>query len=291
MGAAEQRCHPPSAPAGGASRLSRQAHRVTGGPPPGQRGSAPTAPTSLDSRRFRLTTAPSQGRRSLVGCRLWGRTESDTTEVTQQQQQHVFPRAAGSSWHLHTHVDTHTSVDTHTCKGMCTQGWLHTRVDMCMHTRVATHVDTCEHMCEHMTGTQVWVHTWTHSCGYTRVWTHAHTIMDTHVDTCEHTHVWVYTRVWTQAINTHVDTHVNTFVDVYTCVDTGTHNHGYTWTVCGHTHTRVDIHTCVDTGTHNRGYTRVDTQHTCGYSHVWTHMHTQAGYTHSELQIQGWAAP
>ena len=29
----------------------------------------------------------SQGRRSLVGCRLWGRTESDMTEATQQQQQ------------------------------------------------------------------------------------------------------------------------------------------------------------------------------------------------------------
>ena len=29
----------------------------------------------------------SQGRGSLVGCRVWGRTESDTTEVTQQQQQ------------------------------------------------------------------------------------------------------------------------------------------------------------------------------------------------------------
>ena len=27
----------------------------------------------------------SQGRGSLVGCRLWGRTESDTTEGTQQQ--------------------------------------------------------------------------------------------------------------------------------------------------------------------------------------------------------------
>ena len=27
----------------------------------------------------------SQGWGSLVGCRLWGRTESDTTEVTQQQ--------------------------------------------------------------------------------------------------------------------------------------------------------------------------------------------------------------
>ena len=30
----------------------------------------------------------SQGQGSLVGCRLWGRTESDTTEATQQQQQH-----------------------------------------------------------------------------------------------------------------------------------------------------------------------------------------------------------
>ena len=28
----------------------------------------------------------SQGRGSMVGCHLWGRTESDTTEVTQQQQ-------------------------------------------------------------------------------------------------------------------------------------------------------------------------------------------------------------
>ena len=28
----------------------------------------------------------SQGQRGLVGCRLWGCTESDTTEVTQQQQ-------------------------------------------------------------------------------------------------------------------------------------------------------------------------------------------------------------
>ena len=29
----------------------------------------------------------SQGWQSLVGCRLWGRTESDATEATQQQQQ------------------------------------------------------------------------------------------------------------------------------------------------------------------------------------------------------------
>ena len=29
----------------------------------------------------------SRGQGSLVGCHLWGRTESDTTEVTYQQQQ------------------------------------------------------------------------------------------------------------------------------------------------------------------------------------------------------------
>ena len=31
----------------------------------------------------------SQGQGSLVGCRLWCHTESDTTEATQQQQQHI----------------------------------------------------------------------------------------------------------------------------------------------------------------------------------------------------------
>ena len=42
-------------------------------------------------RKWQLTPVflpgESQGRRSLVGCRLQGRTESDTTEATQQQQQ------------------------------------------------------------------------------------------------------------------------------------------------------------------------------------------------------------
>ena len=32
----------------------------------------------------------SQGQGSLVGCCLWGRTESDTTEATQQEQQQVI---------------------------------------------------------------------------------------------------------------------------------------------------------------------------------------------------------
>ena len=57
-----------------------------------------------------ISPGESQGRGSLVGCRLWGRTELDTTEVTQQQQQKsywalrtfkwlemgIFP----ASWHL-----------------------------------------------------------------------------------------------------------------------------------------------------------------------------------------------
>ena len=32
-----------------------------------------------------------------MGCRLWGRTESDTTEVTQQQQQCAYAGLPGSS--------------------------------------------------------------------------------------------------------------------------------------------------------------------------------------------------
>ena len=35
-----------------------------------------------------LLPGESQGQGSLLGCRLWGRTELDTTEATEQQQQH-----------------------------------------------------------------------------------------------------------------------------------------------------------------------------------------------------------
>ena len=34
-----------------------------------------------------VLSGESQGRGSLVGCRLWGRTESDMTEATWQQQE------------------------------------------------------------------------------------------------------------------------------------------------------------------------------------------------------------
>ena len=48
----------------------------------------------------------SQGWRSLVGCRLWGRTESDTTEATQQQ-------------HIYTHtlpLEPPSRIPSHPCR-------------------------------------------------------------------------------------------------------------------------------------------------------------------------------
>ena len=51
------------------------------------------APPSLGFSR--ILAGESQGWGNLVGCRLWGRTESDTTEATQQQQQchNKYPKA------------------------------------------------------------------------------------------------------------------------------------------------------------------------------------------------------
>ena len=55
----------------------------------------------------------SQGWGNLVGCRLWGRTESDTTEVTQQQQQQQQLHIYSSRWcapSLWTHKAAHLFV-------------------------------------------------------------------------------------------------------------------------------------------------------------------------------------
>ena len=43
----------------------------------------------------------SQGRGSLVGCRLWGRTELDMTEVTKQQQQQLWVQTVVKSQLCH----------------------------------------------------------------------------------------------------------------------------------------------------------------------------------------------
>ena len=58
---------------------------VSGDPPPKQ-GRIANPPSSTRRRQWQptpvLLPGKSHGQRSLVGCRLWGHTESDTTEVT-----------------------------------------------------------------------------------------------------------------------------------------------------------------------------------------------------------------
>ena len=52
----------------------------------------------------------SHGQRSLAGCSPWGRTESDTTEVTQQQQQH---------WYIKIYTVYIISVCIYVCVCVC----------------------------------------------------------------------------------------------------------------------------------------------------------------------------
>lgn len=191
MGAARQPLPPSQCPRGRGLQARQTSPSGDGRPTPGQRGPAPTAPTSLDSRCFRLTTAP------------------------------CVPRAAGSSWHLHTCVNTHT----HKC------GYTRTCMDMRAHTSVATH--TCGHAHTNVD---------THTCGYahTQVWIHT----CRHVHTQGLVHMWTHTHehTWTQA---HKREYTWTCTCGYThvCGHTGKHNHGYTR---GHAcvNTRVDIRVC-----------------------------------------------
>ena len=55
----------------------------------------------------------SQGWGSLVGCRLWGRTESDTTEATsqqQQQQQGTREKPYYINWNIKWHYGEYDSI-------------------------------------------------------------------------------------------------------------------------------------------------------------------------------------
>ena len=58
----------------------------------------------------------SQGWGSLVGCRLWGRTELDTTEATQQQQYlwELIPKKQQGSKEVSQGRETMNKVDKHT---------------------------------------------------------------------------------------------------------------------------------------------------------------------------------
>ena len=52
----------------------------------------------------------SQGCGSLVGCHLWSRTESDTTEATQQQQQCIFILRDLVAWLPDDHLSINSST-------------------------------------------------------------------------------------------------------------------------------------------------------------------------------------
>ena len=58
----------------------------------------------------------SQGQGSLVGCRLWDRTESDTTEATQQQQH--------STWEREPEVPTGENLNPGSTDSIALQSWL-----------------------------------------------------------------------------------------------------------------------------------------------------------------------
>ena len=54
------------------------------------KGSKTVSSAALSAALTRGELGRSQGPGSLVGCPLWGRTESNTTEATEQQQQQCF---------------------------------------------------------------------------------------------------------------------------------------------------------------------------------------------------------
>ena len=69
----------------------------------------------------------SQGRGNLVGCRLWGRTESDTTEAMQQQQQQrllrPLPAVLLGSWLLFSSYLSHLCFRCGLCC-CCSSTWV-----------------------------------------------------------------------------------------------------------------------------------------------------------------------
>ena len=76
----------------------------------------------------------SQGRGSLAGCRLWGHTESDTTEATWQQQQQQQQQVSDTCFILVEHAKSLQSCLTlcncmdHSTPGSSAHGILQARI-------------------------------------------------------------------------------------------------------------------------------------------------------------------
>ena len=66
----------------------------------------------------------SQGRGSLVGCRLWGRTESDTTQVTLHGKLEFFPCLIIPSEYLAQPQESRTGNQHHTLNFWLSKQWI-----------------------------------------------------------------------------------------------------------------------------------------------------------------------
>ena len=66
----------------------------------------------------------SQGKGSPVGCRLWGRTESDTTKVMQQQHVYYIDVYIFVCTCIVSMMSTCLSLQTHTIWSLCLYNWL-----------------------------------------------------------------------------------------------------------------------------------------------------------------------
>ena len=99
----------------------------------------------------------SQGRGSLVGCRLWGRTESDMTEATQQQQQQhqlftffqlccgQFIHSSQSCCHAYLQVPSYPRI-TRCLIGAGGAGWSRAVLRLCMQHCWHVPGPRCEHI-------------------------------------------------------------------------------------------------------------------------------------------------
>ena len=92
----------------------------------------------------------SQGRGSLVGCRLWGRTESDMTEATWQQQQQQQQQRDSSQLSRSGGLQLSSELmGTSCCRvglgATCGDSWSREPAWRCLLAREKTYFSSCRH--------------------------------------------------------------------------------------------------------------------------------------------------
>ena len=131
----------------------------------------------------RFLPGESHGQRSLAGYRPWGRTESDTTAVTEYALLNIKPDKTARSrcvalWTIFNPIIT--------CNGKGPEkGCVYTYMQVCTHTHTHTHTQTStptpthKHPHRHR-------HTLSHTHTHPHRHTHTHTLTDIHTLTHSH---------------------------------------------------------------------------------------------------------